>query len=178
MKKTALRFGLYSVYAILILFIGEWLIFRNQAENFDVREVVGWIGIVLSVVFVFFGLKYYRDKHNGGYLGFGEGLKLGLLIVLFPSVVFGLFNLFYIEVLDPDFLDKYYNYQVEKMRNSVPAGEFEARLKDVQEDRKMFESSFVQFAVMFLSVFVVGLVVTIISTLVLKRRPVAVARPV
>ena len=41
----------------------------------------------------------------------------------------------------------------------------------------MFESSFVQFAVMFLSVFVVGLVVTIISTLVLKRRPVAVARP-
>ena len=171
MKKTALRFGLYGFYAILIFFMLEWLIFRNNSENFEVREIVGWAGILLSVIFVYFGLKYYRDKHNGGNLSFGEGLKLGLLIILFPSLAFGIFNVIYV-VLDPAFLDRYYNYQLAEIRNTVPASELNQRLKEVQQQREMFDSPLVQFIVMFLSVFVVGLIVTVISTFLLKRKAV------
>jgi uncharacterized membrane protein affecting hemolysin expression len=52
----------------------------------------------------------------------------------------------------------------------VPLAELDSKMKAVQQEKEMFESPFVQFIVMFLSVFVVGLIVTIISTLILRRR--------
>jgi multisubunit Na+/H+ antiporter MnhB subunit len=170
MKKTAFRFGMYGVYAIFGIFFLEWLIFRNNSENYDVREIVGWAGILLSTSFVYFALKYYRDKQNNGELSFGEGLKLGVLLILLPAMAFGIFNVLYILFLDPNFLDTYYNYQLEQIKKSVPLAELDSKMKAVQQEKEMFESPFVQFIVMFLSVFVVGLIVTIISTLILRRR--------
>jgi hypothetical protein len=77
-----------------------------------------------------------------------------------------------VEVLDPEFMDKYYNYQIDQLRASVPASEFDTRAKQMQDEREMFSSPVIQFIVMFLSVFIVGFIVTIISTLVLKRNAV------
>ncbi|MBD0287950.1 MAG: DUF4199 domain-containing protein [Flavisolibacter sp.] len=170
MRKTALRFGLYGIYTILAFFLLSWLIFNQRTENYEAQEIAGWAGILLSVIFVYFGLKYYRDKQNNGSLNFGEGLKLGMLIVLFPSVAFAIFDVVYVMVLDPQFFDKYYTYQVEQIRNTVPASELAQRMKELQQQRDMFSSPLVQFIVMFLSVFVTGLIVTIISTLLLKRK--------
>ena len=167
MKKTAVRFGLYGLFVLVALFFISWATYR---ENYKTQEIVTWTGIVLSVIFVYFGLKYYRDKQNGGVLGFGEGLKLGLLIVLFPAIGFGLYNVIYILWLDPQFLDKYYAYQVNEVKASVPAAGVNERLKEIQDMREMFASPAVQFIVMFFSVFVIGLIVTIISTLILKRK--------
>jgi F0F1-type ATP synthase assembly protein I len=161
---------MYGVYAIFGIFFLEWLIFRNNSENYDVREIVGWVGILLSTIFVYFALKYYRDKQNNGELSFGEGLKLGVLLILLPAMAFGIFNVLYILFLDPNFLDTYYNYQLEQIKKSVPLAELDSKMKAVQQEKEMFESPFVQFIVMFLSVFVVGLIVTIISTLILRRR--------
>ena len=88
-----------------------------------------------------------------------------------PAIGFGLYNVIYILWLDPQFLDKYYAYEVNQARASVPAAELNERLKEIQDMREMFASPAVQFIVMFFSVFVIGLIVTIISTLILKRRP-------
>ena len=167
MKKTVLKYGLYSLYTMLALFLIFSFVY---GENYKTQEIVTWTGIVLSVIFVYFGLKYYRDKENGGALGFGEGLKLGLLIVLFPSIAFGLYNVIYIEWLNPQFLDNYYAYQVAEVKANVPAAEVDKQLKEIQDMRQMFANPAVQFVVMFLSVFVIGLIVTVISTLMLKRK--------
>lgn len=170
MKKTAFRFGMYGVYALVLFFLVEWLIFRNDSKDFGFREVVGWAGILLSTIFVYFGLKYFRDRQNNGSLSFGEGLKLGILLTLLPAIAFGIFNVVYILWLDPNFLDTYYNSQVEELRNTIPLAEQDSKIKAVQEEKEMFTNPFVQFIVMFLSVFIVGFIVTIISTLILKRR--------
>jgi hypothetical protein len=162
--------GMYGICTILAVFLTSWLTLSGREDNYGTREVVGWTGIVLSVSFVFFGLKYYRDKQNGGNLSFGEGLKLGLLITLFPSIAFGLFNVLYILVLDPGFLDRYYTYQMAQLGTSLPPAELQSKVKEIQDARKMFDNPFIQFIVMFLSVFAIGLIITIISTLVLKRK--------
>ncbi|MGZ8545460.1 MAG: DUF4199 domain-containing protein [Flavisolibacter sp.] len=169
MKKTAVRYGLYGILTILGIFLLTWFLIDRDSGNYKKGEVIGWAGIFLSVVFVFFGLKYYRDQQNGGILGFGEGLKLGLLIVIFPSLAFGLFNVLYVEVLDPQYMEKYYNFQVEELRKTVPAAEVDSRIRKMEEQREMFSSPLIQFIVMFLSVFTVGLIVTVLSTLFLKR---------
>lgn len=174
MKKTAIRFGLYSFFTLVALCLVS---FATYTGNYKTQEVITWSGIVLSVLFVYFGLKYYRDKQNNGSLSFGQGLKLGLLIVLFPSVAFGLYNLVYIGWLDPQFLDKYYAYEVNQIKSSVSSADLDKRLKEVEEQRQLFGSPLVQFIAMFLSVFVVGLIVTVISTLILKRKTASSVQP-
>jgi len=170
MKKIALRFGLYGFYTILGIFLLSWLLIGRGPDDFGKQEIAGWLGIILSVSFVFIGMKYYRDRVNNGRLGFGEGLKLGVLIVLVPAVLYGLFSVLYAEVLDPDFLDKYYQFQISELPASLTATEREARMTEMQEQRELFANPLMQFIAMFLCVFAAGLIVAVLSALFLKRK--------
>jgi hypothetical protein len=167
MKKAVLRYGLYSVVFITIFFLlDEWLI--GDKLSFEKREIVGWVGIFLSTLFVYFGIRYYRDHYNNGFLGFGESIKVGLLIMLMPSVAFGIFNVIYV-LLNPEFLDKYYQDKISQAKSSLPAAELAEALSSLEKERVLFGNPAVQFMVMFLSVFAIGLIVTVISTLILRR---------
>jgi hypothetical protein len=167
MKKTVLRYGGFSVIFMVLFFIGEMLIFA-QKKDFKVQEIFGWVGIFISTMFIFFGIRYYRDRVNDGILSFGKGLKVGLLILLLPSLAFGVFNVIYV-MLNPDFMETYYNYQVAQLRDSLPASEATLKIQAMEKEKEMWMSPAVQFFGMFLSVFAVGLIVTVISTLVLRR---------
>lgn len=102
-------------------------------------------------------------------MSFGQGLKLGLLIVLFPSLAFAILNAIYVLVIDPSFVDTYYNYQVEQMKASTPAEKFAEELKEMEDQKKMFSNPVVGSFIMFITVFAIGLIVSVISALVLKR---------
>lgn len=167
MKRTVLRYGLFSGLAILALFLLEFLLFSK--DNYSAREVFGYTSIVLSTVFVFFGIRHYRDKVNGGQLSFGRGMKVGVLIILIPSLVFGLFNLVYVEVINPGFMDEYYQYQLGKMQQTMSPTEFQAARSKIESEKEMFSNPVFSSAVMFFTVFVIGVIITVISSLVLRR---------
>lgn len=167
MKKTVLRYGGFSVLFMVLFFLVEMLIFA-QKKDFKVQEIFGWVGIFISTMFIFFGIRYYRDQYNDGILSFGKGLKVGLLILLMPSLAFGIFNVIYV-MLNPDFMETYYNYQVTQIKESLPAGEAALKIQSMEKEKEMWMSPAVQFFGMFLSVFAVGMIVTVISTLVLRR---------
>lgn len=168
MQKTAFRFGLFGVALMLTILIVVFLVFR-QTYNWEVQEIIGYITIVLSLLFVYFGIRHWRENYNSGRLSFGQGLKLGTLITIFPSVAFGLFTWLEMSVLDPDFGEKYYAHYLEKIKASTPPSELEATLQKLESEKEMFASPFMQFALMFLTVFLIGIVITVISSLILQR---------
>jgi hypothetical protein len=94
---------------------------------------------------------------------------LGTLITTFPSIAFGLFTWLEMNVLDPDFSDKYYAHYTEKIKASTPPAELQATLQKLESEKEMFASPFMQFALMFLTVFLIGIVITVISSLILQR---------
>lgn len=174
MKKSVLRYGGLSVLFMCIFFLFSTL--GPFKEDFNAREILGWIGIFLSTVFIYFGIRYYRDRHNNGRLSFGKGLQVGLLILILPSVAFGLFSLIYIE-LNPEFMNNYYNAQVDQIKASLPAAEAMAKIVEMEKQKEIFMHPAVQFFAMFFSVFAVGLIVTVISALVLRRTANARVQP-
>ena len=97
-------------------------------------------------------------------------MKVGIFIVLLPTLAFGLLDVLYVKYLDPAFFDKYYTWVVNQMQAKFPANEWATRLKKIQQRRNFFGNPTAQFVVMSLSVFVVGLIITAISTLLLKRK--------
>lgn len=166
MKKAILRYGGLSVVFMVIFFLIEDIAFKT--DNFNTKEIFGWVGIFLSTIFVFFGIRYYRDKVNNGMLSFGKGLQVGLLILILPSLAFGIFNVIYVW-LNPEFMETYYNFKLNEIKASMPPAEAALEIQSMEKQKDMWMSPAIQFFGMFISVFAIGLIVTVISTLVLRR---------
>lgn len=168
MKSTTLRYGLLaSAFIIVIGFFNCFVLAKNA--DYKTAEIVGYLTIVLSMIFVFFGVRHYRDKVNNGKLSFGQGLKLGLLIALIPAIFFGLFNVLYVEVIDPGWQDEYYRHYVENVKATASADELPSKLNDLEKQKEFFSNPVMTFLVMTATVLVIGVIVAIISSLALRR---------
>ena len=106
MKPTVFRYGLYSVIALVAISAIDLFVVAKYA-SYQLQEISGYLTMLLSMIFVFLGIRHYRDQYNNGQLSFGQGLKIGLLIVIIPSVAFGLFDLLYTRVINPDWFETY-----------------------------------------------------------------------
>jgi uncharacterized membrane protein (DUF106 family) len=173
MKSTVIRYGVYAMLAMVLLSaIHIFLVVPNvKSAN---SEVVGYLTMLLSMIFVFAGIKYYRDKVNNGVLSFWQGLKIGILIVLIPSVAFGLFDLLYTKVINPGWMENYYKEMIEQTKKSTAPDKLDAALKKLESSKEIFSNPFLEFLLMAVTVFIIGFIVTIISSLTLRRaRPAA-----
>ena len=168
MKNTVLRYGLYSAITLGGLFILGFLIGKNL--DYSAREVYGYASMVLSLMFVFFGIKHYRDKENNGAVSFGKGLLIGVLISLIAALAFGIIDVIYIEYINPDFVTEYYEHQVETLRTTLPEEEFQERFQEMESQKAFFSSTALNFLVMFMTVFVLGFIISLISALILQRK--------
>lgn len=168
MKSTVIRYGVYAMLAMVLLSaIHIFLVVPNvKSAN---SEVVGYLTMLLSMIFVFAGIKHYRDKVNNGILSFWQGLKIGLLIVLIPSVAFGLFDLLYTKVINPGWMENYYKEMIEQTKKSTTPDKLDAALKKLESSKEIFSNPFLEFLLMAVTVFIIGFIVTIISSLTLRR---------
>ena len=170
MQKIVLRFGLLSG-AILVVFSAVMtpLCMRGGFEH---GEVVGYSAMVLAFLLVFFGIRSYRDSVAAGQIGFGKAFQVGILITLITCAMYVIaweivyFNFF------PDFLDQYNAHVLDKMRS---AGESQAAIAAKTVEMANFAKSYANplfnVAVTFMEPFPVGLIVTLISAAILRRKP-------
>jgi hypothetical protein len=168
MKQTIFRFGLYGVLVLTASGVIQYIIFPKC--SFETQEIIGYLTIFLSMIFVFLGIRQYRNKINNGTLSFGQGLKTGTLIVLIPAAFSGLFDIFYSKVLNPNWQTDYLNYYTEKIRKTTSPEKLQAALDKMHSQMEMFNTPFMQFIFMFLTVFIIGFIVTIISSLALMKK--------
>ena len=173
MKSTVYRYGIYATLTIVGLAWGAFFLLKNAGQG--IQEVAGYLSMLLAMVFIFLGIRHFRDKVNGGYLSFGQGLKVGLLIVLIPAVAFGLFDILYTEVLNPTWKEDYYSKYIDGLRKSVATDKLDAAIKKAEKEKEMFSNPVFQFLLMGGTVFIIGFIVTIISSLTLRRSKTAMA---
>ena len=79
MKSTVIKYGLYGLITGLIIFTLHLVLGINNLD-YSTNEILGYISIFLSLSFVFFGIKHYRDKVNNGIITLGKAIAIGILI--------------------------------------------------------------------------------------------------
>jgi VIT1/CCC1 family predicted Fe2+/Mn2+ transporter len=84
-------------------------------------------------------------------------------------VTFGLYNIFYIEVLDPEFMTKYADHAIANQSVGKSADEIMEIRQSVTSEMEMFDNPAIQFVLMFLSVFIMGAIVSLISGFFVKK---------
>lgn len=170
MKSVIFRYGIFAGLTIVVLGVISFFFLQPPKVSWAAAEVAGYLTMILAMVFVFAGIRHYRDHVNNGALSFGQGMKIGILIVLIPSVAFGLFDILFTEVIDPTWVETYYRDYIARAKASTPPDEWEAKLKQLENEKEMFSNPVFQFVVMGGTVLIIGLIATIISSLTLMRK--------
>ena len=68
-------------------------------------------------------------------------------------------------------MDSYYQHSVEKIKTSNdPETEIQAKIADMEKWRELYKNPLIQIGVTFIEIFPVGLLITIISATILKKK--------
>ena len=178
MKKTVLTFGIISGVIISVL-MGATSLFADQI-GFDRAVVVGYTSMLVAFLLVFFGIKSYRDNVGDGEITFRRAFTVGMLITLITCVFYVVsWEILYYTLLH-DFPEKYGNYLIEKSRASGATPEQIAQeLEKIKEMKALLDNPLLGPAVIFISEpLPVGLVMTLISAAILRKRRKQVEVPV
>jgi hypothetical protein len=169
MKKTVLTFGLISgaVSAATMLATVPFA----ETIGWEKGEILGYTMIVLSGLMVFFGVRSYRENVGGGRLTFGRGVAVGVLITLISSACYvGAWEFVYYRLM-PDFADKYAAHMVEHAKASGASQQkVEETAQKAKDFKKMYANPAINVAMTFMEVFPIGLVVTLLSAGILRKK--------
>lgn len=146
------------------------LIYDNP--NFKSNDIVGYAALILVFSLVFFGIRNYRNKNSNGSITFGKALLIGILIALVASTLYVSVWLVYYYCFVPDFVDKYIAHVMNSARaDGATASEIATKSNEMAQFKEMYKSPFFVIAITYAEVFPIGILVSLVSALVLKRRP-------
>ncbi len=146
-------------------------IIYSKDFNMDTGEILGYTSMILALTSIFFGIRSYRNNKLGGKISYFQGVKVGLTISAIAGVIYSIYSIIFYKFLFPDFMEKYMQFYTDKIRNSGASQEVIAKqLADLQTNLALYNNLLFQVLIMFVTVFAVGLVITLISASILKRK--------
>jgi hypothetical protein len=172
MTKIVLTFGLISgaiVSGMMWLLITQ---VNTGVVNLDNGMIWGYASMIIALSLVFFGVKSYRDN-NGGRITFLKGLQVGILISLVSAVCYaGSWELYY-RGSGQDFLQRYTAHNLDQLKsNGASESEIDKARIEAEQFMELYTNFFVRFAMTVLEILPVGVVVTLISAALLRKRDV------
>jgi hypothetical protein len=114
---------------------------------------------------------------SDGHITFGRAFAVGILITLIACACYVVaWEIIYFKFM-PDFADKYASYVIEKARASGASQQaIETQLQQMKSFKAMYDNPFINAAITFTEPFPIGLIVTLISAAILRKKTIAGAR--
>ncbi|MCL6296297.1 DUF4199 domain-containing protein [Jejuia spongiicola] len=168
MKNTVIKYGLYALLSGFLLFGLPFLL--GMGVNFDYGELIGYTSMILSLLFVYFGIKHYRDKVNNGKISLGKAIAIGMLIASFSAIGVALFDYIYTTKINPDFATEYIDYSIKKMEATLSPEELKIKSAELIQQMKDYGSPGFMAFMMFSTVIILGFIISLISGLILQRK--------
>jgi Protein of unknown function (DUF4199) len=170
MKKTVLTFGLISG-AISSLMMLATVPFMDKIGHGTGGYIVGYTGIVLSFLLVFFGIRSYRDNVGNGQIAFTKAFAVGICITLISCIFYVVtWEIIYFNFMH-DFMDKYGAHVIEKLKASGASdAAVQAQVQKLKHFKELYEKPLFNAAMTFIEPFPIGLAITLISAGVLRRK--------
>jgi len=166
MKKTVLTFGLISGAIMAAMMFGT-LPFTNSAWLQAHSMLVGYTTMILSFMLVFFGIRSYRENVGGGTITFGRAFAVGILIALISSVSYVVaWEIMYFGI--PSFGERFMTMCVAHIKNSGASPEV---IQTQLNQLKYLDNPFINAAMTFVEPFPVGLILTLVSAAILRKKP-------
>jgi hypothetical protein len=169
MKKTVLTFGLIAGVMISVLMGGSLLVANKISAGHSM--LLGYTMMVASFLLVYFGIRSYRDNNLAGQISFGRAFTCGLLITLITTIFYvAAWEIIYFNFM-PHFMDSYFAAQIRHVQSAgLDPATTAAKVAAIQHSQELYQNPFVNMAYTFIEPLPVGLIITLISAAVLRRK--------
>ena len=173
MKKNIINNGLIAgvVVSILMLSSVNYLSHCEGNVDYDTSMLIGYASMLIAFSLVFVGIRNYRDKYNEGVISFGKAFKIGIIIVLIASTIYVAAWLIDYFFFIPDFMEKYAAHMLVELRASGASQvEIDKQTTEMANFATMYKNPFINAMMTYAEILPVGLIVTLISSFILKRK--------
>jgi len=175
MKKNIIIYGIIAgiVVSILMLATTNYISHCEGNVDYSTSMLIGYASMLIAFSLVFVGIRNYRDKYNEGVISFGKAFKLGIMIVLIASTIYVAAWLVDYFFFIPDFLEKSSAHMLDKLKTSGASQiEIDKQTTEMANFARMYKNPFFNAMMTYVEILPVGLIVTLISSLILKRKAV------
>jgi hypothetical protein len=170
MQKTVLKFGFLSG-ALCSGLMALSLVFAHRI-GYGHSMYVGYTIMVVSFLLVYFGVRSYRNEERAGFITFGRAFGVGISIMLITCLCYVVMWEIMYHFFMPDFFDNYSAYVMEKARAAgASAGALDAKAAQLRHAKELYANPFYNAAMTFLEPLPVGLLMTLISAVILRKSP-------
>jgi Protein of unknown function (DUF4199) len=169
MKKIILTYGLISGIISSVLMAATVPFLHKLGGN--TGYIFGYTAIVLSFLLVFFGIRSYRDNLGNGQITFAKAFAIGISITLISCLFYVVtWEIIYFNFI-PHFMDSYFAQAVDKIKASgASPATIQAKLADLERSKRLYSNPLYNAALTFLEPFPVGLVITLVSAAILRKK--------
>ena len=171
MKRIVLIFGLISG-----LISGGLLValmpFHDQLEHGGWSLVLGYAGMLAASLLIYFGVRRYRDTVGGGQVSFGRALAVGLLIATISSLCYtATWEVLFFNGVGREFMASYATHEMDRARASgATEAELAKKRAELDAFARNYQNPAFNAALTFAEPLPVGLVMSLLSAAVLRRR--------
>lgn len=160
--KSSLTYGLFLGIALVLIAV----IFYVTGNNFS--DAASWINYTFMTLGVVMAQFHFR-KQLGGTMTYSQALGVGVLTMLFASVITGFFTYLLYAVIDPSLQDQMKLAMEEQIaKQNIPEEQFEMAV----EMATMFKSPAVLFFMNIAGGTLIGLIISLITSIFTQRKPV------
>jgi len=169
MRKIVLTFGVISGAISSLLMVGT-VPFAHKI-GFGKALLLGYTTMVLSFLLVFFGIRAYRENFGKGQITFRKGFAVGICITLISCIFYvATWEILYFNFMH-DFMDTYSAQSIERLKaTGASAATVQAEVEHLKKLKEQYENPVFNSLMTFIEPFPVGLVITLFSAAVLRRK--------
>ena len=169
MKKNVLTYGLIAGLIISVLMDSSLLLANKIGSGHSM--LIGYTIMVASFLLIYFGIRSYRDNDLAGQISFGRAFACGFLITLITTVCYvATWEVLYFKFM-PHFMDSYWAAQIHHVQASgLDAVTTAAKIAEIQHGQQLYQNPFVNMAYTFIEPLPVGLIITLLSAALLRRK--------
>jgi hypothetical protein len=109
LPHTPVKFGLIGTGIHIFIFFIYYFIGANPLIEMYT------IDIFILPVFLYFGIREYRDYNNNKLLSFGQGMTAGLILYVLIATLTAVFAYFFLEYGDSGLMESYVQNRITKL---------------------------------------------------------------
>jgi len=163
MQRLIFKYGGWATLILVGVTVCSAIFIEQTPENYGMGEVIGYSAMLAALAMIILAQVEMKraPEINTSYWRY---CLLGLGISVLAGTGFGIYNLIYVNWVNPEFMDQYYGYYIETVRNSGQTQEQIAAIIDrLNQEKSHWQSPVIQFFGMFITVFAMGLIISVLS---------------
>ncbi|MFC2127599.1 DUF4199 domain-containing protein [Bacteroidota bacterium] len=141
------------------------LIQYSLGQHLSPNMAYGLISIVIMILATFLGIKKLKSE-NGGFLTFGEAVKIGVGIAVVSAVISIIYNQVFMNFIEPDFMDQLIAKQEEDFFNR---GMTEEQIEAAMKMTNKMKGPFISSAVGIVASAFIGFIISAITGAIMKQ---------